>query len=497
LIRIPKRQLYKKNYLTSKFLIGIATLLFSVYTYFVIISLSPFLPRTTIGAGPLFHRNLIGSYISFFIPINIISWLTFGQVGGILALIFSCFSIVLIVLKQGILYYNLYIFLFGISAVVGYRIFLSIMLSRHQFLARREALEVDKNTLSSEINQSQKEIGASKNRVQRYAALKDVTEELSSTLDLEDITRSVVEKAFNIIGRSDRALLFLINEVKQELGLFASRQIDAQPPIKAKKGEVFDTWILKQRKPLLIEDLDNDFRFSPEALKDPKDREFKSIIGVPVMSEKKITGVLRLDSAKKAMYTQDDLRLLNIISDLAAVSIENARLYQRTNELAITDGLTGLYVQRYFKERLDMELKRALSNEKKFSMLMIDLDYFKECNDKYGHAAGDILLVKLAAVLKAGVGAGHMVSRYGGEEFIIFLFEVDKKGAIKVAEDIRKKVEEAVFTLRRNEVKITISVGVSCFPDDGYVAEALLRKADENLYKAKQDGRNRIWPNSI
>ena len=491
LIGIPKRQLHKKDYLIIRFLIGLCTILAVFYLYFVIVKFSPFLKTSS-----SFHRNIIGSYISFFIPLNVISWIALGQIGGILVLIFSCLSIIFVVLRYGILYYNVYIVLFGISAIVGYRIFLNLMLTRNRYLANLEVRDVDKNTLSSGINQKLKDIDAAKNRVQRYSALKDITEDLSSTLDLEKIAALIVKMALTIIGRSDRALLFLIDESKQELELFASRQAAGLSPIKAKKGEIFDRWAVKQRKSLIVEDLDNDFRFSAEALSASQDRDFKSIIGVPVMSERKVTGVLRMDSREKDAYTQDDLRLLNIISDLAAVCIENSKLYQKTNELAIRDGLTGLYVQKYFKEKLDTEVKRTISGKKKFSVLMIDLDFFKDCNDKYGHTAGDILLVKIAEVLKNSAGEAHIVSRYGGEEFAILLSELNRKEAIKIAETIRGNVEKTVFTLRRHTVNMTISIGISSFPDDGYLAEALLKKADENLYKAKQNGRNRIWPSS-
>lgn len=410
--------------------------------------------------------------------------------------IFSCLSIIIIILKYGVLYYNIYIFLFAISAIVGYRVFLKLMSSRNRYMAQLEALEVDKNVLSSKTSRRKEDINSAKNRVERYTALKDITEDLSATLNLEEIGRLIAERAFNIIGRSERALLFLIEEEKQELALFSSKQVYGLALISAKKGDIFDTWVLKQRKPLIVEDLDNDFRFSPEALKDAKDREFKSIIGAPLMSERKVIGTIRMDSRSKAAYTQDDLRLLNIISDLAAVSIENSMLYQRTNELAITDSLTGLYVHRYFKERLGIEVKRAAEHGGNFSVLMIDVDYFKNCNDRYGHVAGDILLKRIAQVLKTTVGPEHLISRYGGEEFAMILFEKDKKNAIRISEDIRKRLEGSVFTLRRDQVGITVSIGISSFPEDGHLTEALLKKADENLYKAKQGGRNLVWPNS-
>lgn len=484
--------MYKTDYYKVRSAIGLISVLFFLYIFFIVFHLSPALKNYS-----QYNKSVIASYLSFFIPANIIGWLTMGQIGGIFMLVFTCMSIVLIALKTGVIYYNGYIVLFGIASVFGYKQFLDITSSKNRALARSETLEVDKNTLASAVSKKQTDIVSAKNRVNRYMALKDITEELSSSFDVEAIASFVTEKAFNIIEKSDRAFLFLINESRQELGLVSSKQDVYESHMKAKKGEIFDSWILKQRKTLLVEDIDNDFRFSPEALSNPRDKEYKSVIGVPIMTEMKVIGVLRLDSRPRDVYTQDDLRLLSIISDLAAVSLENAMLYKRTNDLAITDGLTGLYVHRYFKERLNAELKRALAGEKQFSILMIDLDHFKEKNDKYGHTVGDLLLVKVAQILKGNVDTGHIVSRYGGEEFAIFLFGTDIKGAVKIAQALRKKVEDTAFIVRRFEVKMTVSIGISSFPDDGYLVEELLKTADENLYKAKENGRNKVWSSSI
>jgi diguanylate cyclase (GGDEF)-like protein len=447
-------------------------------------------------AYSLFYRNIIGSYLAFFIPINIICWFWLGQFAGILILVLSCLSIVVTVLKHGILYYNGYIILFGISSYVGYRMFLNEVVSRNQLLTRQEALEGDKNILLSDISKKENDINYARAKVQRYASLKDITEGLSSTLRLEETGALIADRAFSIIGRSDRALLFLTDEEKQEVELFSFRQGPALPPIKSKSGGVFERWVLKQRKPFIIEDMDNDFRFSPDALRDPADKKFKSILCAPLISEMKIIGILRMDSAKVSAYTQDDLRLLNIISDLSALSIENSRLYYKTNELAITDSLTGLYVQKHFKERLDTELAKATVDKGRLSVLMIDLDYFKNCNDKYGHAAGDVLLGRIAQVLKETIEPRQVISRYGGEEFGVILSGVNKRKAIKISEDIRERIENSVFTLRRDQIKITVSVGVSSYPEDGNTAQGLLKTADANLYKAKEKGRNKVWPHS-
>jgi diguanylate cyclase (GGDEF)-like protein len=489
---IQRRQLHNKDLERIRFFIGINAVLCFIIIYLLTVFLSPFLRTPS-----LFHRNIIGSYLSYFIPINIIAWYSFGQVGGILIFIFSCLSIILIVLRYAVFYYNIYIIFLGIAAVIGYRIFLNLRTVKNRSYAQLETLDVHKNTLSAQLARKERDISYAKSRVQRYAALKDLTEDLNSTLKLEEIASLITKKAFEIIGRSDRAFLFLVDEERRELELFYRKQLNRAVSPDIKKAEIFDNWVLKQRKSLIIEDLDDDFRFSGEAVRDQRDREFKSVIGVPLVSEKKVSGIIRMDSKTKGAYTQDDLRLLNIISGLAAVSIENAMLYQKTNFLAVTDSLTGLYVQRYFREALNAELKKAKAAGEKFSILMIDLDHFKECNDKYGHAAGDILLNKLAHIIKTHIEPGHISARYGGEEFAIILSGIDKKAAVIISEGIRQKVEASSFTLRRDQVGITVSIGVSSFPKDGSSAQEVLKKADENLYRAKEAGRNQVWPSSI
>ncbi|MDD5449102.1 MAG: sensor domain-containing diguanylate cyclase [Candidatus Omnitrophica bacterium] len=380
-------------------------------------------------------------------------------------------------LRYGVFDYNIYVPLFCIAAFAGYKILSRLNAFRNRSLAMLEVLEVEENSLALKISKKEKDMEFAEKRFKGYAALKDITEALSSTLNLDETIKLVTSKAFKIIG-SDRVFLFLSGQKQQRL-------------------TTFDSWILKHRKSLIIQDLDNDFRFSIEALADPADRQYKSIIGVPLMSEKKVMGVLRMDSMAKGAYTQDDLRLLDIISDLAAVSIENSMLYERTNELAITDGLTGFYVQRYFKEALELKVGNAGAQAGRFSVAMIDVDYFKGYNDKYGHAAGDLLLIKLAQAIRALAGEGHVIARYGGEEFAMILPKADKKAAMKISEDIRKGLEKTLFTLRRDEVKLTVSIGISSFPEDGTTAEKLLKTADSNLYKAKESGRNRTWPGSI
>ncbi len=125
---------------------------------------------------------------------------------------------------------------------------------------------------------------------------------------------------------------------------------------------------------------------------------------------------------------------------------------------------------------------------------MADIDHFKRYNDEYGHTAGDLVLKEIAQILKASVGPSDIVGRYGGEEFLLILPQKEGRGAFQVAEGIRQKIEDHVFRLRREERRITISLGISVFPRDGQTKEELIWKADQHLYEAKREGRNRVLP---
>ena len=180
------------------------------------------------------------------------------------------------------------------------------------------------------------------------------------------------------------------------------------------------------------------------------------------------------------------------MGDLGAVAIQNAFLYTWIQELAIRDSLTNLFVRRYFMKRFQEEIKRAARKKGSLSLLMLDIDHFKSYNDKFGHATGDLILKYLARVIISSVREGDMVARYGGEEIAILLINADKRDAIKIAESIRKKIEDTPFVLRREKQSLTVSIGVAIYPKDSVLEEDLIKISDARLYKAKSMGRNRI-----
>ena len=215
----------------------------------------------------------------------------------------------------------------------------------------------------------------------------------------------------------------------------------------------------------------------------------KSILCAPIMHQGRITGILYMENNLTAnAFTAERLELLNIISAQAAISLENAKLF----ELATTDGLTKLFVPRYFQLLLDQEINRSRRHNQPFSLIMMDIDNFKTFNDTYGHQLGDEVLKNVARTIKKISRAVDVPARYGGEEFILILPETDTIGALVAAEKIRRSVEELEISYDIENLHLTISLGIATFPTQADNKESLIKSADRALYTAKRAGKNRV-----
>jgi diguanylate cyclase (GGDEF)-like protein len=181
------------------------------------------------------------------------------------------------------------------------------------------------------------------------------------------------------------------------------------------------------------------------------------------------------------------------ISDIGAVALENGQLYQNMQELAIHDGLTLLFTKGHFMELLKLECKRSIRHKEPFSLLLIDIDFFKKYNDKFGHVAGDLVLKSLGNhfidFLKENQA---VISRFGGEEFCVILPQTSKKEAFEMAQSLRSSIEGLKLLLRRQQTPVTVSIGVSTFLDDTSDETELIMKADKAMYAAKKSGRNAV-----
>jgi len=359
---------------------------------------------------------------------------------------------------------------------------------------KSEETQGDINLLLDKIKKTKLTNCALDEQIKRYNSLEHLIQKLSLTLSQEETAGLLVSEAFRLISRNKGAcVLYILDVDKERLAIISSKKEKPSEIIKSKEGDIFDNWVLRKNQPLIIEDTKKDFRFDLEKIKSDESRIFRSLISCPLVSGRKIIGAIRLDNPIEGFFSSEDLRLLRTISDLGAVAIENAQLYKRTEELAIRDGLTGLYLRRYLLERIDIEIIRMAKEERDLSILMIDIDYFKKYNDKFGHVAGDIVLKTLARILSETFDtAGDVVARYGGEEFTVILPNTSKDKAKILAEKLRRKIKNEKIVLRKKLTQVTVSIGIAAFSKDAKMKEELIQKADSALYKAKTKGRNLV-----
>jgi len=193
-----------------------------------------------------------------------------------------------------------------------------------------------------------------------------------------------------------------------------------------------------------------------------------------------------------SVIQEKDKEKFHILAQQFLIGIKRAFLYRKVQETSLTDSLTGTFSRRYFLEKFHEELARAKRNKLKFTFLMLDVDHFKQINDKFGHLVGDCILREVAKVIRENIRQIDFIGRYGGEELSLALAETDKEQARFAAERIRQAVEAKLIRAYDEELKTTISIGVAVFPDDAPDAAGLIEKADANLYQAKDSGRNRV-----
>ena len=193
----------------------------------------------------------------------------------------------------------------------------------------------------------------------------------------------------------------------------------------------------------------------------------------------------------------EDERMIEMVTSHASVTLSNVRLFEEMAKMATTDGLTGLTNHRRFKSLLRDAIERAQRFGRQVSVVMVDADHFKGINDTYGHAVGDLVLIRIAELLRNEARRTDVVARYGGEEFVLVLDETDRAGALALAERVRSLIEAEQIRGDFGVISVTASFGVSTWPDQAHSPEGLVERADEALYEAKRAGRNRVIASSV
>lgn len=207
----------------------------------------------------------------------------------------------------------------------------------------------------------------------------------------------------------------------------------------------------------------------------------------PLWREQRPIGVLIADN-----LPEDQLKTLTIVANQLSLQLARIHLYQQVEAMAVTDALTGLFVRRYFLERAQDELTRAKRHRLPATLLMVDLDHFKQKNDQFGHLVGDVVLKDVAQLLKRNLREIDLIARYGGEEFVLLLVETGVEQGLAIAQRLRQLVEMRPIRAYDELLHQTISVGVAGFPEDAQDFEPLLERSDQALYAAKRAGRNHV-----
>jgi diguanylate cyclase (GGDEF)-like protein len=225
-------------------------------------------------------------------------------------------------------------------------------------------------------------------------------------------------------------------------------------------------------------------------------RDLQSDLVAPIEGEEGLIGVLSVGGVTRR--ASQAKRLLKMVADLAGLAYSYVTKLRLTEHAADIDGLTGTLNKRAFQRRLGEEIHLAERQHQPLSLLLLDIDHFKNYNDSSGHLEGDEVLRRIGSLLRAGVREDDAVARYGGEEFVILYPAASKAQALKLAEAVREAVEAESFAhgARQPLGRVTISGGVATFPDDARGSVDLVRAADQALYEAKAAGRNRIVPAS-
>jgi len=379
--------------------------------------------------------------------------------------------------------------------------------------ASEVAIAMDNSKLYEETKKRVEELS---NMTKELAASKLVVSKVNLLLDKKLYDLTLINKINKVVNPASRhkdvviAVVKVINEII-DYHILSFLLINEE-----EEGELFidspyslDQGYLKKIKTQVIEKYNNfsdRLEFKENKVKEVSlnsmlvetsqvsNAEIASILFLPIKTANKVVGLIFLGQFKRRAFSKEDLRLLTLIRDHLMIILENSLLYEKLEKLSITDGLTKLAVHRHFQEALINELKNAAVDSHLVSLFMIDIDYFKEYNDRYGHPTGDIVLREIAQILLETTRVTDIVARYGGEEFGVILPWTNKEEAIVLGKRIIKKVESYKFPKEGNQKgkRITVSIGLATYPDDALTNVVLIEEADKALYQAKKEGKNQI-----
>ena len=322
-------------------------------------------------------------------------------------------------------------------------------------------------------------------RIVQLDALYRVSRLASDGGDLDEILQRVLEITREVLPEGQVALLLA------EDGELRIRASEGYGPdvgeLRIPIGEGVTGRCAAEGKPIVVDRVDH----ADEYIEGVPDAA--SEIAVPLQVEGEVIGVLNAEAKVPNAFGEEQERTLMVVAQQVAAVIHTLRLHQETREMAITDALTGLRNRRYFMERLEEHLRRAARYEERLALVLLDCDQFKAINDRYGHPWGDRTLRAIGELLDTVLRESDETARIGGDEFAALLLKADRELVRGIVQRVRNAAAEVALEIEDGEpIRLTLSMGVAFYPDDAAGPEELLRLADEALYRAKEQGRDRV-----
>ena len=312
-------------------------------------------------------------------------------------------------------------------------------------------------------------------------AVCDVADRLANSPKVEETVKIIAEHALRVLpGQTAITFLFSHEQATLEATAVEGKYAQSLGELTVKLGQGVTGWVAEHQRPLLNAPANLDLA---SQFASPTDCDLFNVLSVPLVARDETLGVISVYSLKGADYTEQHLRLLNIVADHAATALLNARRFERNHELALTDHLTGLANNRHMLQHLEALLHTAAQENAPFCVLMLDLNHFKSINDTLGHQQGDEVLQSVARLLADAARKDDLVARYAGDEFVLILADTTSEQAEHVVNRITQSVD--ALSPMTNGIRVSISVGLAAFPEHGRDTRTLIAVADQNMYRHK------------
>jgi diguanylate cyclase (GGDEF)-like protein len=361
------------------------------------------------------------------------------------------------------------------------RLFAEVQVAYERIRAHERELQ----TRKTELERANIEL---ENRLAEIFFTHEFFKALASYQSVGDVCSLIVDGANGILG-AEIACVYLMDLHSRQLLLAGSQGRPASHfSERLDMGESLVGRVAAERRPIMIPETAED---DPDLTWSLAPDQVKSQVGTVLQVGDKMLGVLVIASSQSREYTTQEMGRIDAICNMSSLALQNALLHEELERLSVTDRLTDLYNHGYFQQRLEEEIARADRFSHDVSLVMMDIDFFKDFNDTYGHPRGDVVLTQIAQLVKDSMREVDVAARYGGEEFVVILPETDAKGALQVAERIRAGAEEGRFEgLAGEMVRKTVSIGVATYPANASTQPELIEAADQAMYAAKRSGRN-------